>query len=212
MRKIVDHCSSATHLTRSTDGRRFNIDAQIGNEWIVGDIGLDANEPLQIWQTFDRCYNHAQLSPTDPDLMLIAQDFWFDASTGKKGSVEDRLWLIRRGERARPIFPDAPSALRGHEWWDADGQHVWFIHYGVGTRRVNINTGEDVIISRGSPLHSHCDRTGKYVVSDMDAGRDGWRVIFFNSTTGRAIDIISKMPKAAKARQISRSSASSILL
>jgi hypothetical protein len=62
----------ATHLTRSADGRRFNIDAQIGNEWIVGDIGLNADEPLRIWQKFDRCYNHGQFSPTDPDLMLIA--------------------------------------------------------------------------------------------------------------------------------------------
>ena len=190
----------ATHLTRSADGRRFNIDAQLGNEWIVGDIGLTAEEPLRIWQQFDRCYNHGQFSPTDPALMLIAQDFWSDASTGQAGKIDDRMWLIRHGAQAKPIFPQAPSALRGHEWWDCDGQHVWYVHYHVGTRRVNIHTGEDVIVWPGEPLHSHSDRTGRYVVGDMSHGNDGWRVTFFNSTSGRAIDIVSQMPKAAAAQ------------
>jgi len=190
----------ATHLTRSADGRRLNIDAQIGNEWIIGDIGLTADEPLRVWQTFDRCYNHAQFSPTDPDLMLIAQDFWHDASTGQAGGADDRLWLIRHGEKARPIFPAAPSAMRGHEWWDADGNHIWFIHYQLGVCRVNIHTGEKVVVWPDRNLHAHCDRTGSFLVGDMGAADDGWRVAFFNRDTGRSVAIVSRMPGAAAAQ------------
>jgi len=184
----------ATHLTRSADGKHFNIDTQIGNEWFVGDIGVDATQPLQIWQRFDRCYNHAQFSPTDPDLLLIAQDFWFDPVTGHRNGIDDRLWLIRRGEQARPIFPGNPSALRGHEWWDADGAHVWYIHYGSGTHRVNIETGREEIVWPGKQIHSHCDRAGRYFVGDFNPGSDSCRVAFYNRITGKTIDIAGSMP------------------
>jgi hypothetical protein len=184
----------ATHLTRSADGKRFNIDAEIGNEWIVGDIGTDSRKPLRIWQRFSRCHNHAQFSPTEPDTMLLAQDFWYDSATGRRGEAEDRLWLIRRGEAARPLLPNDPSPVRGHEWWDADGRHVYYIQYHCGTHRVDIDTGEVEIAWPGNQTHSHCDRTGRYFAGDFLGGPDPFRVAFFNRATGRAVDIVSGMP------------------
>lgn len=184
----------ATHLTFNADKTRFNIDAQIGNEWFAGDIGLTADLPFRLWQTFDRCYNHAQMSPTDPDLMLIAQDGWHDASTGQKGDTIDRLWLLRRGQSARAIFPNDPSNLRGHEWWAADGDHVWYIHYRTGTHRVNIHTGKDERIWPAGHTHSHSNADSTLLVGDVNPVPDQWKVAFYNIATGKQADIVTSMP------------------
>lgn len=184
----------ATHLTFSADKKRFNIDAQIGNEWLVGDIGVDAGTPFELWQRFDRCYNHAQMSPTDPNLMLLAQDGWHDASTGEKGDTIDRLWLIRKGEKARAIFPQDPSNMRGHEWWDASGRYVWYIHYRTGTHKVDIHTGVDQRIWPSGHTHSHSDHTGQYLAGDVNPRQDVWKVAFFNTRTGKQADIVTDMP------------------
>jgi hypothetical protein len=184
----------ATHLSRSADRKSFAIDAQIGTEWFVGDLPLNGGE-FRLWQKFDLCHNHAQFSPIDPDLMLIAQDGWIDPATGEEGETHDRLWLMRRGEQARPLVPASPlpASLRGHEWWDADGNHVWYIDYRAGTARVDILTGERTLVWPGGHTHSHCDRAGKYLVGDINVA-DDWRVAFFNITTGKEIDIVSHLP------------------
>ncbi len=187
----------ATHLTPSADGRSFAVDALIGNECFIGDLPLDGTRPFNLWHKADRCYNHAQFSPADPDLMLIAQDGWFDAATGQKGDCVDRLWLIRRGEALRPIYPDSPSNLRGHEWWDADGDHVWYIDYRKGTEKVNIHTGEQTNVWPGGYTHSHSDRTGQYLAGNVNPQHidiNLWWVAFFNATTGKEIRIVSEVP------------------
>jgi hypothetical protein len=184
----------ATHLTRSADKKSFAIDAQIGNDWCAGDLALDGSSTFNLWQQFDRCYNHAQFSPTDPDLILIAQDGWHDASTGEKGDTQDRLWLLRRGEAARPIFPGAPSNLRGHEWWDADGVHVWYIHYRNGTEKVNILTGESTLVWPHGHTHSHSDRQAQYLVGDINSSSDTWQVAFYNINSSKEISIVSELP------------------
>jgi len=188
----------ATHLSRSSDRASFAIDAQLGNEWFVGDLLLDGSG-FRLWQRFDRCYNHVQFSPTDPDLLLIAQDGWTDASTGEKRGIEDRLWLLRRGETAKPIFPGSPSALRGHEWWDPDGIHVWYVHYHHGTEKVNILTGETALV-QGHPIHSHADQLGRYLVSDMAISSEAWAVAFTNIATGKTTPIASHLPALADPR------------
>jgi hypothetical protein len=191
----------ATHLSRSADKKSFAIDAQVGSEWFVGDLPLDGSG-FRLWQTLDRCYNHAQFSPTDPDLMLIAQDGWFDSSSGEKGDTEDRLWLLRRGEKARPIFPDAPSALRGHEWWDRDGDHVWYIHYRNGTEKVNIHTGESTVVWPHGHTHSHSAKGAPYLVGDINSTPDTWRVAFFNIHTGKEVNIVSNFPPLSFPRSL----------
>ncbi len=188
----------ATHLTRSADGRSFAIDAQIGRDWYLGDMPLDGS-PFRLWQTFDRCYNHAQFSPADPDLILIAQDGWFDPATGEKGDAEDRIWLARRGEAAYSLFPDDPSNARGHEWWGADGRHVWYISYGRGVACVKTQGGpEEIIWDLPRASHAHADTTETYVVADaIPHDLSESRVAFLNRRSGRAIDIVSHLPYPA---------------
>jgi len=184
----------ATHLTRSADEKSFAIDAQIGDEWIVGDLSIETGE-FRLWQKFDRCYNHAQFSPTDSDSILIAQDGWYDSASGRKGDTIDRLWLLRRGEAARPLFPEAPSNRRGHEWWDADGEHVWFIDYRNGTEKVNIYTGEHTNVWPDGHTHSHSDASSRYLVGDTNPAPDVWRIAFFNIESGKEVRIVSDLPK-----------------
>lgn len=188
----------ATHLTRSADGSSFAIDAQIGNEWFLGDLPLDGGA-FRRWQTLDRCYNHAQFSPADPDLILAAQDGWFDPATGEKGEAEDRIWLVRRGEKPRSLFPGSPSNARGHEWWGADGKHVWYVHYGRGVARANAQGGPEELVwplSRAS--HAHADATENYIVADaIPHDLSESRVVFLNRRTGRAVDIVSHLPYPA---------------
>lgn len=185
----------ATHLTRSADGASFAIDAMLGREWFLGDLPLDGG-PFRLWQTFDRCYNHAQFSPTDPDLILIAQDGWHDPVTGAKGEAEDRIWLIRRCGSAYSLFPDDPSNDRGHEWWSADGRFVWFIHYGRGVARVPVTGGPaELVWPFEKASHAHADATDTLVVADAvphDLAES--RVTFLNRGTGRQVDIVSHLP------------------
>jgi hypothetical protein len=186
----------ATHLSLSADKKAFAIDALLGADCFLGDLPVDGTTPFRLWQTSNRCYNHTQFSPTDPDLMLTAQDGWFDPATGKKGTTEDRLWLLKRGEKIRPICPRAPlsSDWRGHEWWDADGVHVWYIDYKKGTEKVNILTGEQTTVWSSGHTHSHCDQKGRYLVGDICPTGAKFRVVFFNIKTGREINIASDLP------------------
>jgi hypothetical protein len=186
----------ATHLSRSADHKRFAIDAQIGTEWFVGDMTLDGTGEFRLWQKFEICHNHAQFSPTDPDLLLIAQDGWIDPATGEEGETHDRLWLLRRGQQAKPLLPDSPlpSSLRGHEWWDANGRHVWYIDYHAGTARVDSLTGRRTLVWANGHTHSHGDVKGRYLVGDINPAGDDWRVAFFNLTTRSEIEIVSQLP------------------
>jgi hypothetical protein len=193
----------ATHLTFSADRQKLNIDAQIGNEWFVGAVPLDGG-PLEIWQRFEQCYNHGQFSPTDPDLQLIAQDWWFDANSGQKGSAENRLWLIRRGEPAYPLLPGYGSARQTHEWWDKGGQFVWYVDYDLGTERVNILSGERQTVWANGTCHSHCDSRGRYLVGDIGTytWEQGCRVAFFNIQSGREVNLVSNLPLAPYPRSL----------
>ncbi len=185
----------ATHLTRSADGRSFGIDAEFSPDWYIGDAPLDGGE-ARIWQRMDVCYNHAQFSPTDSNTLLIAQDGWFDSATGRHGDGNDRLWLIQRGGEGYPLCPNdpLPPSRRGHEWWDASGDHVWYIDYRKGTERVDIHTGEQVNVWPGGHTHSHCDKQGRYLVGDVNTGPDQWRLLFYNIATGREVAIVNRFP------------------
>lgn len=191
----------ATHLSRSADGKSFAIDAQIGNEWFVGDLTADGTNVFKLWRKFDLCHNHAQFSPTDPNVLLIAQDGWVDAASGVEGQTCDRLWLLRRDGHLEPLLPNAPlpSSLRGHEWWDADGQHVWHIDYHAGTARTDIRTHERELVWPNGHTHSHCDRSGRLLVGDINAD-DRWRVAFFDCENKREIGIVSRLPSPVHPR------------
>lgn len=182
----------STHITFCSDGASVNVDAELGGEWLAGDLPLDGG-PLRIWKRFDKCYNHAQFSPVDPDLQLIAQDGWNDPATGAKGEYTHRMWLLRRDGSHRPLFAE-PTPLHGHEWWDASGRSVWYVHYGRGTCRVDLATGDETLVIPHTPSHSHSSACGHYVISDFDCGGvfPKTLVSFYNLLTGRSIELVSE--------------------
>lgn len=212
----------ATHLTKSADGRGLGLDVTLGRETHVGYAPLNGG-PIEIWQTLHAGFNHAQFSPTDPDLLLLCQDSYVDVVTGEIPQFDNRLWLIRRGGKAAPIYQpidggsakvlahsthqDAPPRMvddgpkmHGHEWWAADGRRVYFVHYGQGVKSVELPAnGElrETLIWAWRPVsHAHCNAAGTLFVGDAQppAQRVYSKVIFFNAATGREIEIASHMP------------------
>lgn len=195
--------SAATHLTRSADGKEFFVDLGLEMQWLFGSLPVNGDD-FQLWHRFDRCYNHAQFSPTDPDEVLLAEEYHGDPITGLTIPITNRLWLMRRGQRPRPILPkpQAPS----HEWWDADGKHVWCAPGKEGwneTWRVRVADGE--IEKIPLPLHcwhAHCTRDGRLIVTDSVVPkwpffRGGATVVqFLNRDTGKTL-VVAENPERA---------------
>lgn len=214
----------ATHLTFSADLQALNLDVEIGDEWLVGHVPLDGG-PFVLWQRLPRCHNHAQFNPVDPDLQLLAQDHSVHPVSGETEPYANRLWLIRRGEKAVPVFPDAipvaprlkggnphytgaaahtvadERALLGHEWWSADGRHVWYVRYGQGVARVApVRQGmptPELVWPHRTVSHAHADASDRYLVCDSIPPEDpsDRRVTFFDIGSRREIDLVSHLPE-----------------
>ncbi len=202
----------ATHLTFSADGSALNIDAEIGHKFCIGSAPLDGGD-IEIWQEMDHCYKHGQWNPVDPDLMLIAQDHWIDRATWTRHTYQNRLWLIRRGGRAEPIYT-APVAAdpgkqvpehnrdrrtrHGHEWWSADGKHIWYVHYGHGVERIALGaSAPERVWNIERIAHAHADATGRFLVCDgiHSTTTETWRVTFYDSELRRELPLVSSMPR-----------------
>jgi hypothetical protein len=195
----------ATHPTFSADRRSLNIDARFIQPdgtpvCTIGELPLDGS-PFRLWQKIEgRFCDHGLFSPTDSDLQLFAHEYWQD-----QGKIEPfdglrpyhRIWIIRRGEEARPLLK-APVSHSGHEWWDADGKHIWYLHYGVGVKKVNLATREETLCWPGALSHAHSDRTGRYLVADrMDSpGKPDCHVLFRDTVTGKEVEIVNRGPLA----------------
>ncbi len=181
---------AATHLTRSADGREFFVDFGLELQWLFGSLPVDGGD-FQLWHRFDRLYNHAQFSPTDPDAVLFAQENHADPITGLTFPITNRLWLIRRGEQPRPILPE-PTRVT-HEWWDADGEHVWCV-WGNDTWRVRVADGDvEKIAFPRHCWHSHSSRDGQLIVGDSNNGfyrGCASTVHFMNRETGKVITLV----------------------
>lgn len=190
----------ATHLTLSADGKALLLDAYIGDESIIGTLGLDGTyEP---WATTSkRMHNHGQMSPTDPDLALLAWDHHTHPLTGERAPYKDRLWLLRRGGELRPLFP-VPTIVT-HEWWDRNGREVYFVEspgpdLPRATWKADIETAD---VTRAWPewhWHAHDWNHGQYIVGDRRG--EFYRgcpssVHFCNVDTGREVTVISHNPE-----------------
>lgn len=196
----------ATHPTFSADGRSLNLDARLLKPdgtpvSLIGDLLL-ANGEFRLWQRtegFD--YDHGLFSPADPDLQLFAHEFWQDGARlgvpfdGQK--PYHRIWLLRRGEKAAP-FLRAPVSHSGHEWWDASGDFIWYLHYGVGVKKVSLATREETLVWPGTLSHAHSSRCGRYLVADrMDLPSPADCNVFFRDTvTGKQVEIVNRGPLA----------------
>ncbi len=175
---------TATHLTRSADGREFFIDLGLEMQWLFGSLPVGGGD-FQLWHRFDRCYNHAQFSPTDTDAVLFAEELHSDPITGLTFPIVNRLWTIRRGERPRSILPMPTWAC--HEWWDADGEHIWCVQYNE-TWRVRL---ADASVERfpfgRNCWHSHSTRDGRLIVCDSHGSPS--LILFHNRDTGRFLTL-----------------------
>lgn len=180
----------ATHLTRSADNSSFFIDARVGLQYIFGTLPIDGSDFIP-WYRFDRNYNHAQMSPTDPDAALFAEEFHSDPITGLRFPITNRLWTMRRGEPPKAVLREPKWVT--HEWWDADGEHVWCV-WGNETWRVRVDTGKvEVIPFPQHCWHSHSSNDGMLIVGDSNTGfyrgcASG--VHFLNRNTGKSLDIV----------------------
>jgi hypothetical protein len=193
---------TATHLTFSADGKSLNFDAEIGTDCFVGDIPLDGT-PVRLWEKFGRCYNHGQFSPVDPDLQLIAQDSMVHPITGEISGVDNRMHLIRRGGSAFPVLPKTGCDMHGHEWWSADGQRIWFIHYHQGVKCVELR-GNDSVASEDPPetlawalptvSFAHANRDGQLLVANCVPSARENNVLFMDRGTGKVTTIATFLP------------------
>ncbi len=180
---------SCTHLTRSADGKAFFIDMALELQWLFGSLPIDGGD-FQLWHRFDRNYNHAQFCPTDPDLVLFAEENHPDPITGLTLPIIDRLWLLRRGEAPRPVLPEPRRVT--HEWWDPDGQHVWYV-WGNETYRTRITDAHtEAVPFPHHCWHSHNSRDGRWIVGDSNTrfyrGCPS-SVHFLNRDTGRILTL-----------------------
>jgi hypothetical protein len=84
----------------------------------------------------------------------------------------------------------------GHEWWDSDGEHVWYLHYGVGVKKVKVATGDETLVWPGALSHAHSDRSGRYLVADRmdDPATPDCHVIFRDTVTGRGVEVVNRPP------------------
>ena len=189
----------ATHLTLSADGRHFLLDGEIGGHWFVG-LGGRASGKVVILKEFGHHFNHAQFSPHDPALFLIAQDWWHDPVSGQRFDYDHRTWLMDTAQtRFEPIRPqdwNRHGTAASHEWWSADGLVCW-VDYAEGAFEYDPSTRETRQVWPGPLCHAHCDRTRRYWCADQSPyswDRTGCQIRFFDRERGREIAIASALP------------------
>jgi len=188
-----------THLTLSADGKHFLLDGRIGNQWFVA-LGDPRGGGVEVLHTFQRHYNHAQFSPTDPELFMIAQDWWVDPDSCVYHGLHHRIWLMdTRGRRFEPLRPTdwyARTAKGSHEWWSADGWVCW-TDYERGAHECRPDGGEPTLIWPGPLCHTHCDPTRRYFCADQSPYQWPARpceVRFFDRQAGREVHVVTAMP------------------
>ncbi|TWA53815.1 methyltransferase family protein [Azospirillum baldaniorum] len=188
----------ATHLTRSADGAWFLLDITVGGDRLLGGIPFEGGD-LQIWQRLNRGWHHAQFSPTDPDLILLAEEERIDPLTGRVTPPQDRMALSRREGPLRPL---GLGATVGHEWWDRSGTAIWYVDFERGTMRVGLDGQAPECVWPAGNWHASASRCGRYLVADTRPETTQGRgpstsVLFLNRQTKRAVPIVTAMPVAS---------------
>jgi len=194
----------AVDLSFAANRKAVNLNIQVGgSQWLVGDMPLDGSA-VRIWQSSESRDVHCQFSPTDPDLQLLVRDYWGTRPLAQfDGNFRyHRMYLLRRGCQPEPVLAE-PVTHHGHEWWDPDGRNVWYVHYGVGVKKVNLQTRREENLWPGHLAHAHADRSGRYLVTDMMASPyvPDCHVVFRNVATGKEVEIVNHPPLAKELTQ-----------
>lgn len=180
----------ATHLTPSADGKEFFVDMAFGLQWVMGSLPVDGGD-FQFWHRFDRHHNHAQFSPTDPNMALFAEEFHSDPITGLRLPITNRMWLIERGKAPESVYA-TPTRVT-HEWWDLGGEHIWCV-WGNDAWRTSVETREvEKFPFPAHCWHAHNTRHTDYLICDSNEGF--YRgcpssVYFYNTHTQKHLHII----------------------
>lgn len=189
----------ATHLTLSADGQYLLLDGQVGTFWFVGTAHISTGK-IQILKEFVSNHNHAQFSPVDPELFLIAEDWWRDRATGQYFPIDHRIWLMDiRGRRYEPLRPKEwynHDAYPSHEWWSETGKICW-VDYAAGAYECDIATGEAVNVWPRPLCHAHCNADSSLWCADQSPYTWDQRpcdVLLMDRTSGRELRIAS-LPK-----------------
>jgi hypothetical protein len=192
----------ATHFTLSPNGRELFFDAQSGDGFFAGTVDIEAGK-LNVWQKFNRLYDHGQICPIDPDLGLLAQENMLDMFTGVKTPYEDRLWLLRRDGSFKPVFAQKTKVT--HEWWDTDGKHIYAINNGrqfdgPAVIRIDPQTQKVETVWKGQYWHAHDFDHGRWLIADRHHLTGFYRgcpssVYFIDCAAGKEKTVISLNPE-----------------
>jgi hypothetical protein len=205
--KYIDHrplYRLATHLTLSADKRHFLLDGEIGNHWFVGLGDVNTGE-VSIIKEFAQHFDHAQFSPTDPELFSIAQDWFYDRVSGRRFPFDHRTWLMNRaGTLFRSMTPEyqKPGQEDCHEWWSCDGM-LCYQNITFGAYEINVYTNERTHVWQRPVCHAHCSPDRRYWTADQTPYRwaeTGCPVLFFDRQTGQELTIISSHPPPTYSR------------
>jgi hypothetical protein len=187
----------ATQVSINADGSRAFLDSRIGPHCFLGTVELASQGYTPRFSSWLNL-NHAQFSPTDPDLVLLAQDDDSDFFTGATTPYEHRMYLYDLNGRLTPLGPSGRGF--GHEFWGADGRHVWVVAYRDGVMRVPLDGGEAELVWPGTGWHAHASACERYVVADhrigANKGGPAWLVRFLNRETGRSVEV-ARMPEGS---------------
>jgi hypothetical protein len=162
--------------------------------------------PAKVWGTFPRRMDHAQMSPTRDDLMLIAQDGYTNPKNKERVTITNRMWLVYADGRQEAIFPDKEGCRNYHEWWDPGGEYVWYVDQEgkttgghPGTAAVRLKDRQVLLVWPGAVGHSHASVNGRYLVGDHKTSR--WskqsgdvRVSGYDAKAKRGYEISGNMP------------------
>ena len=173
---------------------------QIGGNWYIAIGDLKSGE-VKLLNKFGSCYNHAMFSPTDPELILLDQDWWRDQHTGEYMPINNRIWLTNTsGTRFEPLMPKEFYGRNGkegaHDYWSADGMICWSDYFN-GAFECNIETREVAHVWCRPICHSHSSSNRMMLVGDESPYK--WkdipcRTIFYDRKANKEIDIFSALP------------------
>lgn len=197
----------ATHLSLSADGRSLALDGHIGDEWFLA-IADRASGKVDIVEEFGACHDHAQFSPTHPDLVLIARDQQRNPVSGRFLHHHLRVHLIDLQRRTydclTPHITCRPFRGACHEWWTTDGT-VAYIEYDSGVWEIDLATGRHDHVWKEPLCHAHSDPTVRFFCADQSPY--AWpdkpcAVLFFDRESDRRIAIDHAMPPPPIGRKL----------
>ncbi len=103
------------HLTAANTGR-IACSYHLGSKYYAL-VVLDPGHEAQVVYQTDICLGHAQICPTDENLIFYIHE------TG--GDAYQRTWMYDVNERyARPYYVEHPNEWITHEVWSADGSEM----------------------------------------------------------------------------------------